>query len=100
MARIIWNLKEKSITNKSKKTKDSLNIYNELNDDINNNDELDEDDVDVDELMNDLGEISARINDDISMFESNNNLEPPTLLEIFNSQLIEMAIVKGINFIL
>ncbi|CAB4480402.1 unnamed protein product [Rhizophagus irregularis] len=40
----------------SKKTKGSLNIYNELNDDINDDDVSDEDNMDVDELMNDLGE--------------------------------------------
>ncbi|GBC24978.2 hypothetical protein RIR_jg1352.t1 [Rhizophagus irregularis DAOM 181602=DAOM 197198] len=96
MARIIWYTKEKSFINKSKKTKVSLNIYNELNDDINDDDVSDEDNMDVDELMNDLGEISARIIDDINVFESNNNSEPPTLLEIFNGQfnpqLIETAI--------
>ncbi|CAB4383399.1 uncharacterized protein OCT59_009478 [Rhizophagus irregularis] len=104
MARIIWYTKEKSFINKSKKTKVSLNIYNELNDDINDDDVSDEDNMDVDELMNDLGEISARIIDDINVFESNNNSEPPTLLEIFNGQfnpqLIETAIVKGLDFIL
>ncbi|CAG8717408.1 13801_t:CDS:2 [Rhizophagus irregularis] len=51
-----------------------------------------------------MGEISARIIDDINVFESNNNSEPPTLLEIFNGQfnpqLIETAIVKGLDFIL
>ncbi|CAB4434770.1 unnamed protein product [Rhizophagus irregularis] len=96
----------KSFINKFKKTKGSLNIYNKLNDDINDDDVSDEDNMDVDELMNDLGEISARIIDidDINVFESNNNSEPPTLLEIFNGQfnpqLIETAIVKGLDFIL
>jgi hypothetical protein len=93
-------MKEKSFINKSKKTKGPLNIYNELNDNIIDDNVSDEDNMDVDELMNDLGEISARIIDDINIFESNNNSEPPTLLEIFNPQLIETAIIKGIDFIL
>ncbi|RIA90408.1 hypothetical protein C1645_823400 [Glomus cerebriforme] len=96
----VWSLMEKSFINKSKKTKGSLNIYNKLNDNINNDDTSDEDNMDVDELMNDLGEISVRIIDDINIFETNNNSEPPTLLEIFNPQLIKIAIVKGIDVIL
>ncbi|RIA89402.1 hypothetical protein C1645_738630 [Glomus cerebriforme] len=100
MAQIIWYMKEKSFIDKSKKTKGSLNIYNKLNDNINDDDTSDKDNIDVDELMNDLGEISARIIDDINIFETNNNLKPSTLLEIFNPQLIEIAIVKGINVIL
>jgi hypothetical protein len=50
MAQITWYMKEKSIINKSKKTKGSLNIYNELNDDINDYDVSDKDNMDVDEL--------------------------------------------------
>ncbi|CAB4406478.1 unnamed protein product [Rhizophagus irregularis] len=87
-------MKEKSLSISLKKS----NIYNELNDDDINDDDVDN--MDMDELMNDLGEISARKIDDINIFESNNNSKPSTLLEIFNSQLIEMEIVKGIDFIL
>ncbi|GET62303.1 hypothetical protein RIR_jg12891.t3 [Rhizophagus irregularis DAOM 181602=DAOM 197198] len=47
----VWSLMEKSFINKSKKTKGSLNIYNELNDDINDDDVSDEDNMDVDELI-------------------------------------------------
>ena len=74
-----------------------MDIYDN---DINNDGELEGDNIDVNELMNDLGETSARIIDDISIFESNNNLQSPILLEIFNLKLIETALVKGIDFIL
>ena len=74
-----------------------MNIYNELNNNINNNDILDEENINVNELINDLDEISVRIIDDINIFKSGNNLKPPTLLEIFNLQLIEIAIVKKLT---
>ncbi|RIA88495.1 hypothetical protein C1645_739362 [Glomus cerebriforme] len=56
------------------------------------------DGVVVDAIMNNLEQTSAKIIDDISIFDSNNDvLQPPTLLEIFDSQLIETALT---NFIL
>ena len=73
-----------------KKTQD-LKVYNELNND--DNDLLDGDGVNVDEIMEDLEQTSERIIDDISIFDSNNNLQP-TLIEIFNPQLIEIALVE------
>ena len=45
----------------------------------------------MNDIMNDLEEISARIIDDNSIMDFNNN-ETPTLLEIFDSQLIEIAL--------
>jgi hypothetical protein len=56
----------------------------------------------VNEIINDLEQTSARIIDNISMFDPNNlqELQPPTLLEIFDSELIERALIKGINYIL
>ena len=42
------------------------------------------DGVNVDEIMEDLEQTSERIIDDISIFDTNNNLQPPTLIEIFN----------------
>src|SRR4051794_33654786 len=97
MAQITWYLREKYFINNSKKTQDSLKEYNGLevkDDDISNGDN-----VNIDEMINDLEQTSARIIDDVSIFDSN-NLQPPTLLEMFNSQLIEMALTKGVNFIL
>ena len=91
MAQIIWYIRERSFADKSKKIQDPFDIYD---DDINNGGELEGDNIDVNELMNDLGEASARIIDDISIFESNNNLQSPILLEIFNLQLIETALVQ------
>ncbi|RIA97872.1 hypothetical protein C1645_813591 [Glomus cerebriforme] len=81
-----------------KKTQDFLKDY-ELNDDTN--DELG-DGVNIDEMMDDLKQTSARIIDDISIFDSNNgrNLQAPTLLEIFDLQLIEASLTRGINLIL
>ncbi|GBC02476.1 hypothetical protein RclHR1_04640019 [Rhizophagus clarus] len=81
-----------------KKTQDFLKEYNKLNDDDTNDDI---DGIDVDEMINDFEQISARLIDNISIFDSNNgNLQSPTLLEIFNSQLIETALTQGINLIL
>ena len=77
-----------------------MNIYNELNDDIHDENVSDEDIINMNKIINDLEEISARIIDDVSIFESSNNLQLPTLLEIFNLQLIEIALVKGIDLIL
>ncbi|CAI2194543.1 9827_t:CDS:2 [Funneliformis geosporum] len=73
----------------AKKTQDSLDslkVYNELNntddDDISNGDK-----INIDEMIDDLEQISARIINDINVFDSNNddNLQPPTLLELFDS---------------
>ncbi len=79
------------LAKKPKKTQD-LKVYNELNDD--DDDLLDGDGVNVDEIMEDLEQTSEWIIDDISIFDSNNNLQPPTLIEIFNPQLIETELVE------
>src|ERR1044071_7173626 len=72
MAQITWYIREQFFVNKSKKAQDSLDslkVYNELNniddDDISNGDE-----VNVDEMIDDLEQISARIIDDINVFNS------------------------------
>ncbi|CAI2197106.1 9032_t:CDS:1, partial [Funneliformis geosporum] len=51
-------------------------------DDISNGDK-----INIDEMIDDLEQISARIINDINVFDSNNddNLQPPTLLELFDS---------------
>jgi hypothetical protein len=104
MTQVTWYLREKFFANNSKKTQDSLKIYNELTYDMEDgiDDLSDGDNVNVNEMINDLEQISARIIDDISIFDPNSNeiLQPPTLLEIFNSRLIETALTKGVNFIL
>ncbi|CAI2190485.1 14064_t:CDS:1, partial [Funneliformis geosporum] len=53
------------------------------------------------EMMDDLEQISARIIDDINIFDSNNddNLQPFTLLELFDSQIIKIALIQEINSI-
>jgi hypothetical protein len=105
MAQISWYIRGQACANISKKTRNFLK-YNELNNVTNNGiDDIDDelgDGMNVDEMMNDLEQTSARIIDDISIFDSNNsgNLQAPTLLEIFNSQLIETALTRGINLIL
>ncbi|RIA79507.1 hypothetical protein C1645_840523 [Glomus cerebriforme] len=52
------------------------------------------DEVNVDEMMDNLEQTLARIIDDISIFDTNHsgNLQVPTLLKIFNSQLIEISL--------
>ncbi len=80
-----------------------MKVYNGLNNDVDNDSDIsNEDGVNVDEMMNDLEQISTRIIDDVNVFDSNNddNLQPPTLFEFFDSQLIEKALTQGINFIL
>ena len=50
--------------------------------------------------MDDLEQISARIIDDINVFNSNNDsLQSPTLFELFDSQIIEIALIQEINSI-
>ena len=87
MAQITWYMREQ-LAKKPKKSQD-LKVY-----ELNNDDLLDGDGVNVDEMMEDLEQTSGRIIDDISIFDSNNNLQPPTLIEIFNPQLIETELVE------
>src|SRR6266511_1466917 len=103
MAQIIWYIREQFFANKSKKSQDSLKVYNGLNNDSDDDSDISNGDgVNVDEIMNDLEQISTRIIDDVNVFDSNNddNLQSPTLFEFFDSQLIEKALTQGINFIL
>lgn len=53
-------------------------------------------------MINDLEQTSAKLIDNVSIFDTNNdsNLQSPTLLEIFNSQLIKTVLTQGINHIL
>lgn len=100
MAQITWYIREQLFAKKTQDSLDSLKVYNELNntddDDISNGDE-----INVDEMMDDLEQMSARIIDDINVFDSNNddNLQPPTLLELFDSQIIKIALIQEINSI-
>ncbi|RIA99208.1 hypothetical protein C1645_811679 [Glomus cerebriforme] len=98
MTQILWYIRGQACTNISKKTQDFSKDY-KLNDDTN--DELG-DGVNVDEMMDDLEQTSARIIDDISIFDPNNgeNLQALTLLKIFDSQLIKTSLTRGINLIL
>ena len=93
MAQITWYMREK-LTKKPKMTEDSLKVYNELNNVDIDNDLLDGDSVNVNEIMDDLEQTSERIIDDVSTFNSNGNLQSPTLIELFNTQLIEIALVE------
>ena len=103
MIQTTWYIREQFFANKSKKAQDSLDslkVYNELNniddDDISNGDE-----VNVDEMMDDLEQISARIIDDVNVFNSidDDSLQSPTLFELFDSQIIEIALIQEINSI-
>ena len=103
MAQITWYIREQFFVNKSKKAQDSLDslkVYNELNniddDDISNRDE-----VNVDEMMDDLEQISARIINDINVFNSIDDvsLQSPTLFELFDLQIIEIVLIQEINSI-
>lgn len=89
MAQITWYMREQ-LAKKPKKSQD-LKVYELNNDD---DDLLDGDGVNVDEMMEDLEQTSERMIDDISIFDSNNNLQSPTLIEIFNPQLIETELVE------
>ncbi|RGB27736.1 hypothetical protein C1646_768712 [Rhizophagus diaphanus] len=60
-----------SCVNISKKTQNISKKYNELNDDDTNDDT---DGVDVDEMINDLEQTSAKLIDDISIFDTNNGV--------------------------
>ena len=75
-------------------TEDSLKVYNELNNVDIDNDLLNRDGVNVNEIMDDLEQTSERIIDDVSTFNSNSNLQSPTLIELFNIQLIEIALIE------
>ncbi|RIA83405.1 hypothetical protein C1645_833867 [Glomus cerebriforme] len=82
MAQITWYLRELFVNN-LEKTQDFLKVHNGLIDNMEDgiNNLID----DVNEIINNLEQTSARIIDDISIFDLNNddNLQPPILLEIF-----------------
>jgi len=103
MAQITWYIREQFFANKSKKAQDSLDslkVYNELNN-IDNNDISNEDEVNVNEMIDNLEQISARIIDDINVFNSidDDSLQSSTLFELFDSQIIEIALIQEINSI-
>src|SRR6266498_6153689 len=93
MAQITWYMREQFFANKSKKSQDSLKVYNGLNNDADDDSDISNGDgVNINEMMDDLEQISTRIIDDVNVFDSNNDdsLQPPTLFEFFDSQLIEI----------
>ncbi|RIA88024.1 hypothetical protein C1645_826966 [Glomus cerebriforme] len=73
------------------------NFLGEMDLEWNDIDNVLGDRVNVNEMMNNLEQISAKIIDNISIFDFNNNdvLQPPILFEIFNSRLIETALTQG-----
>ncbi len=74
MAQITWYIREQFFANKSKKSQDSLKVYNGLNNNMDNNYDISNgDDVNIDEIMDDLEQISTRIIDDVNVFDSNND---------------------------
>src|SRR6266511_816767 len=74
MAQIIWYIREQFFANKSKKSQDSLKVYNGLNNDTDDDYDISNGDgVNIDEMMDDLEQISTRIIDDVNVFDSNND---------------------------